>query len=113
MGTYIQYELEDGSTILLATDEEGVVQAGAGDVIKKSQKRFEEALKAVKPSIAALYRQLRDMEAEEVQVAFGLKAMGEAGNFAIGKLGVEANYQVTLKWSNKPGDSRQGALGAQ
>jgi len=38
-----------------------------------------------------------------VEVKFGLKATGEAGNylFAIGKVGVEANYEVTLKWSNQ------------
>ena len=108
MATYIEYELEDGSTLLIAADEpaDGVIKAGAvgEQVIQKSQKKFEEAIKAIKPSVAALYQQLCDMEAEEVEVAFGLKVMGEAGNFAVGKLGVEANYQVTLKWSSKPAE---------
>jgi hypothetical protein len=54
--------------------------------------------------VAALSRQLREMDAEEVEVSFGLKAMGELGTFAVGKVGLEANYQVTLKWSNKKND---------
>ena len=108
MAAYIEYELEDGSTLFLAAEEpEGaVVKAGVPgeQVIQKSRKKFEEAIKAIKPSVAALYQQLCDMEAEEVEVTFGLKVMGEAGNFAVGKLGAEANYQVTLKWSNKPAE---------
>ena len=41
------------------------------------------------------------MRADEVEVSFGLKAVGEAGNFAIGKVGMEANYVVKLKWSGE------------
>ena len=105
MAAYVEYELEDGSTVLFATDEGGgLVQAGAGDTFKKAKKSFEEALAGVKPWMAAFRKQLDDLKADEVEVMFGLKAIGEAGNFAIGKVGVEANYEVTLKWSNKPKD---------
>jgi hypothetical protein len=38
---------------------------------------------------------------QEATVTFGLKATGEAGNFAIGKVGMEASYMVTPKWSNE------------
>jgi len=43
---------------------------------------------------------LHDVQADEVEVQFGLKATREFGNnmFAVGKAGVEANYEVTLKW---------------
>lgn len=44
------------------------------------------------------------MDAEQVEITFGVKAMGELGLFAVGKCGAEANYQVTLKWSNKKGE---------
>ena len=39
---------------------------------------------------------------EEGEVKFGLKALGEAGVFAIGKVGGEMNYEVTLKWKKPP-----------
>ena len=37
----------------------------------------------------------------EVKVTFGLKATGEAGIFAITKLGGEANFSVKLGWKHK------------
>ena len=107
MATYVEYELEDGSTVLVEVDAEaaGLVPASrTGDAIKKAGKKFEEALDSVKPWAAALRKQLNDLKADEVEVMFGLKATGEAGNFAVGKVGIEANYEVTLKWSNKPAE---------
>jgi hypothetical protein len=43
-----------------------------------------------------LKAKLESLRADEVSVKFGLKATGEAGNFAVGKVGVEANYEVKL-----------------
>lgn len=107
MATYIEYELEDGSTLLVELkEEEGGVQKAArgndGNVIIKAGQKFEAALASVKQSAVVLRQELDELKADEVEVKFGLKATGELGNFAIGKVGVEANYEVTLKWSNKP-----------
>jgi hypothetical protein len=38
------------------------------------------------------------LHAEETELKFGLKSIGEAGIFAISKVGREMNYEVTLKW---------------
>ena len=106
MATYVEYELEEGGTILIAADEAigGLVPAGRGDMIKQAGIKFEEAFASVKSWVSALSKQLSQMDAEELEISFGLKTMGELSSFAIGKLGAEANYQVTLKWSNKPKD---------
>ncbi len=106
MATYIEYELEDGTTVLIESSEpeSGVVRASRdkeGNVIKKAGQKFEAVLAGIKPWAAALRRQLDDLLADEIEVTFGVKAVGEAGNFAVGKVGAEANYEVTLKWSNK------------
>lgn len=106
MATYLEYELEDGTTVLIESSEPegGVVKASRdkdGNVIKKAGQRFEAALAGIKSWAAALRRQLGDLLADEVEVTFGVKAVGEAGNFAVGKVGAEANYEVTLKWSNE------------
>ena len=45
--------------------------------------------------------QLEDGTNNLVDVTFGLKTIGEVGNFAVGKVGVEANYPAALKWNNK------------
>ena len=106
MGAYLEYQLEDGTTILVETDQPqavGVTRAArdtAGNVITSVSQKFEDALAGVKKSALALRGQLMEMRADEVTVTFGLKATGEGGNFAIGKVGIEANYTVTLKWMN-------------
>ena len=44
-----------------------------------------------------------DLHVEEAEIKFGLKSIGEAGIFAIGKVGGEMNYEVTLKWKKEKG----------
>ncbi|MEW5956101.1 MAG: CU044_2847 family protein [Chloroflexota bacterium] len=107
MATYIEYQLEDGATILIETEEHktgGVTKASrdtAGNVITSANQKFEAAFAGVKKSALVLRHQLEEMRADEVEVTFGLKATGDLGNFAIGKVGAEANYTVKLKWSNR------------
>ena len=108
MPTYIEYQLEDGTTLLIEADElktDGVGKASrrkVGDVIIASvNQKFEDAFVGVKKSAVVLHKQLEELRADEVTLTFGLKAVGEVGNFAIGKVGMEANYTVPLKWNNK------------
>ena len=82
MASYLEYQLEDGSTIYIATDEPqqagGVVKASrdkAGNVFTSATVKFEEAFAGVKKSALVLRRQLEDMRADEVEVMFGLKAI--------------------------------------
>lgn len=109
MGTYLEYELEDGTTILIEGEEpkgSGVTKASRdkdGNVIKKTDTTFHDALAGVKRSASVLRAQLNELKADEVEVTFGLKAVGEAGVFGISKVGLEANYTVKLKWNNAPG----------
>jgi hypothetical protein len=105
MATYIEYEIEDGTTILVEADSSmgGVVKASRGgvDVVKAAQ-NFRTALTSVRGSLNALVAELDALHVEEAQVTFGLKAVGEAGVFAVGKVGGELNYEVTLKWKKPP-----------
>jgi hypothetical protein len=110
MSTYIEYELENGMTVLIETmemDEAGIVKASrAGDAVKKAEQTFSEALDAISAQAKELKAKLEGLRADEVSVKFGLKVAGEAGNFAIGKVGIEANYEVTLKWENADADQK-------
>lgn len=107
MPTYLEYQLEDGSPLLIQVDEatSGISRASlsdaAGNVMQKAGQSFESALAGVKSAALALRHHLADLQADEVEVTFGLKATGDLGNFAIGKVGAEANYTVTLKWSHQ------------
>jgi hypothetical protein len=102
MAQYLKYKLEDASELWIEVSEpdQGVALAGLGDKIQEAKQSFAEALQTVHASAMQLRNKFHDLQADEVEVKFGLKATGEVGNniFAVGKVGVEANYEVTLKW---------------
>ena len=106
MSTFVVYQLDNGDEILveLSSSDGSIIPTSTGSVLIKAKKTFSEALKHVKSSATALRKELEALRAEEVEVKFGLKTTGEAGNtvFAISKVGIEANYEVTLKWINPP-----------
>lgn len=104
---YLKYTLEDGSDLLieiLEPNNGGIVKASLDDKVQQAQQTFDQALESVRQSALQIRKKLHDVRADEVEVKFGLKATGELGNnmFAVGKAGIEANYEVTLKWSKKP-----------
>jgi hypothetical protein len=104
MATFIEYELEDGTTVLVQADEPqgGLVPTGRErDVFKKASIKFSEAFSSIKASIATLRQELDELSVDEVEVSFGVKFVGEIGNAAVGKVGTDANYAVTLKWGSE------------
>lgn len=107
MPTYMEYTTEDGSTVLVEAESAsgGIVKAsrnGGVDVVQTG-KNFSDALASIRGSLAAMVAEFDALKIEEAEVKFGLKAVGEAGVFAVGKVGGEMNYEVTLKWK-KPED---------
>ncbi len=106
MQNFIKYELDDGTVVEVETAELPL-RGRTGDVMRGGGLRapaedvpykFSEALGPVKAAAQAVMEQLRDLAADEIEVEFGLTANGEVGNFAIGTLGVSANYRVRMKW---------------
>jgi hypothetical protein len=113
MAIFIEYQLEDGTTLLVQTEDQkasGVAKASrdkVGNVIVSVSQKFEDAFAGVRKSALVLHRQLEEIRADEMEITFGLKATGEFGNFAIGQVGAEANYTVTLKWKNTKSDDKE------
>lgn len=110
MPTFIAYKLEDGAVVLIQASEElapraPVKAAGVPQVIQ-AEKTFGQALEGVIHSAQEALKKVKALQADEVELTFGLLATGELGNFAVGKVGVEANYAVTLKWKNRPQEKR-------
>lgn len=105
MATYVEYTLEDGSTLLVEVDEstEGAIKAAdsSGNLIIKAEKQFKDALASVKQSVKTLGHELSELAPDEVEVTFGVKTTGEAGMFAVCKVGGEMNYEVKLRWSKQ------------
>jgi hypothetical protein len=101
MSSYIEYQMDDGTTVLVETEEvsSDIVKASRGGLnVIETGRNFTEALASVRGSLQALVTELNALQVEEAEVKFGLKAVGEAGFIAVGKVGGEMNYEVTLRW---------------
>jgi hypothetical protein len=120
---YLSFRSEDGPAdgssdddlgILVEIDDRevetpvGVEKAGifgrrpdGAAAIAVARTTFSAAVRGVvRENALALTRAVAELEhpPEEVELSFVLKATGEAGNIAVGKLGGEANYSVRLVW---------------
>jgi hypothetical protein len=100
MTHYIEYELEDGTKVMVEGEEPagGVVRASRSSEATKSKIGFKEAFAGARASIREVIAEFEDLHVYEAEIKFGMKSTGEAGIFAIGKVGGEMNYEVTLKW---------------
>ena len=101
MPTYIEYKNNDGSIVLIELAEAtgGVVRASRDGIsVIESGKKFSEAFASIRSTIKDLIAEMDGLQVQEGKIKFGLKALAEAGVFAVGKVGGEMNYEVTLKW---------------
>jgi hypothetical protein len=103
---FIEYQIDEETTILIKsadTQESGMVKAASGgeEQTEKAATKFEAALEPVHRVALAMRHKLRDLEADETEVIFGLTTTGKLGNFAIAEVGVEANFTVKLKWTKE------------
>jgi len=73
----------------------------AGEVTAMAQSGFEQAVRrAVSLNVQAFLAaaEALDKPPAEMEITFGLKATGEVGNLAVGKVAGESNYQVKMVW---------------
>lgn len=78
----------------------------AGEAVTMAQDGFEEAVRrAVSVNARAFLAAADDLEEppDEMEITFGLKVTGEAGNLAVGKVAGESNYQVRMVWKRPDG----------
>lgn len=113
MKSIVRFELDDGSPIFLEVDEPDTTleQTGMGLVgrlddvaqalAQRSSIRFDQALATVRPAADAVLARLRDLAVspDTVSLEFGVKLTAAAGA-VIASSGLEANFKVTLNWSN-------------
>lgn len=113
MTRYIEYQTEDGGTILVEVAEEeapvesGVVKAGLADkaieAVVQARDTFEGAMMdAVRRNAQAFSETMDELPKppDEAELTFGLKATAE-GDVAVVKVGAEATYGVKLTWKRE------------
>lgn len=108
MTTYYEYQVDENTTILVAgPDKDGggglrPVSRGGNDdpTVVQANKSLQASLQNAKASAQLLLDEINGLEVSEAEIKFGLTTTGEAGIFAVGKVGMEINYEITLKWKN-------------
>ena len=108
---YLVFEGGDGPMLVELGSQEvqqtpGVLKAGISerlqDNLAKAHDTFDHALTAlIRGSAGAFVRAAKALEdvPDQIEIQFGIKATGEVGNLAVGKLSGDANYSVKLTWS--------------
>lgn len=104
MKSISSYSLVGGSSILIEVvepEDRGIAPVARGDgVSEKVTMSFEEELDKIRPVADTIIAKFRDLtcKPDEVQIEFGLKMSASAGAIITSGT-VEANFNVTLKWS--------------
>lgn len=123
MAKYVEFQLQDGTTILIESADEkksaggGFVPTtrGGEEPTEKAKVTFEQAVQSVRSSANLLVSKLRDLSQppDEMEVTFSLKTSAEVGTLFVAKGGAEASYNVTLRWrrEDKKGDEKEEKAG--
>jgi hypothetical protein len=107
MKRLVEFTLEDGSTLLVESEEPdsrgAVVRGGSPiDVVEKAGQSFESALSKIKPVAVAFIEKVRELSdaPEQVGIEFGIKLGAKAGAF-IASADAEATFKVTMTWKRE------------
>lgn len=119
MSKYVSVPAIDGSSLLIEVADspnealnraitpgamsEAGISYKPSDVIELAKGNLDAVVRLVQFSCAALLRSVDELEStpEEIEMSFSVKVTGD-GNFAIAKLGAEANYGFKLTWNKTP-----------
>jgi len=111
---YLSFADDDGQAVLVEVSVEeiepaaGVVKVGVGDRLRGTVAAARNSLEGALATVIRANTQafLAAVDAlpeapDQIEIAFAIKATGELSNLAVGKLGGEANYSVTLTWTGR------------
>jgi hypothetical protein len=97
---YIELPIDGNETIKVEISNQGLVRAGAGDVIGKASERLDHAVdQVVKMGQEAISKARKAAQPPSaLEVELGLKLTAKTG-FVIAESTGEAHFKVTLKWT--------------
>jgi hypothetical protein len=102
---YVELPLDDGSYLKVEVNNDGLVRAGATEVIGRATERFDQAVDQVVRMGQSAIRRARDVAAppDAIEVELGLKLTAKTG-FVVAESTGEANFKVVLKWTRSAGE---------
>jgi hypothetical protein len=99
----VTFSLDNGTQFLVEVAEPentaiGRVALPSGRMVAEAKHTFTEAIKQIKPVVATITDQFKDLNTKEMEVKFGIKLSAEAG-VILTSVGGEVTFEVTVKWS--------------
>jgi hypothetical protein len=115
MASYVKFELDDGTVVYVESTDtpkgsSGLIP-GTRDHTEQAAVAFDQSVTAIRKMAVSLMQNIRtgfDDQPDEVGVNFGIKASGELGNLVVARGGMEANYNVSLRWRTKDKEKENG-----
>src|SRR6266536_3688744 len=105
MAYYLEVTLDEKNTILvdITARTEGVVPAGAGDVVERMGQTLERALDRLEPLTSSVVRRLSAFSesAYRIGVEFGISLTGKAG-VVVAETTAQSHFRITLEWEKPP-----------
>jgi hypothetical protein len=100
VSAYVELPIDGTETITVEISNQGLVRAGAGDVIGKATERLDEAVGKVVRMGQQVIKQAKEQAQppNEIEVELGLKLTAKT-NFVVAESTGEANFKVILKWT--------------
>lgn len=104
---YMRFVLDDGTVVEMETDAHPMAPGPrpttmrGGNPVAVAQRSFQEALGAVKQTVATAIVELRDAfpdRPDELEIEFGIKASVEANGLILAKAAGEASFTVKAMW---------------
>jgi hypothetical protein len=102
----VKFPLESGGFVYVESSvqvpEGGVVKASRG-IPGEAVQSFEQAINALSPLSNSIISKIINTAnpPDEANVEFGLTLTGELGLTVITKVGTEANFKISLKWTRE------------
>jgi NTP-dependent ternary system trypsin peptidase co-occuring protein len=101
MAYYLEVPLDTENTILVDVTArvEGVVPAGAGEVVERMGQTLERALDRLEPLTSSVVRRLSAISesADHISVEFGISLTGKAG-VVVAETTAQSHFKITLEW---------------
>jgi Trypsin-co-occurring domain 1 len=106
MADLVEYELDDGSTVLFESADSNLVSLYGGDPDVKEGGRLTDRLSSIAKTAGQVAAAMRErVGPDELALELGVKVAGEVNAWFFAKQQAEATIKVTLTWKNSTGAS--------
>ncbi|MFI6071310.1 CU044_2847 family protein [Actinoplanes sp. NPDC051343] len=111
MADLVQYELDDGTSVLFEAAEADLVSLrGAGSFRTEDGGALSDRLAGVARTAGQVAESMRAaMSPDELSVELGVKVAGELNAWFFARNQAEATIKVTATWKNKPATGQPAA----